>query len=80
VVGATAENASLFLSYRELQKVIKNLTGKEADYQLPLEQLMIAAAGAGVITSFILCVPQSFSTRLLSRVYPTKNTRRTRKM
>ncbi|KAF5351021.1 hypothetical protein D9756_008214 [Leucocoprinus leucothites] len=54
VTGAMAENASLFLSYRELQNVVKSLTGKQADYQLPLGQLMIAAAGAGAITSFIL--------------------------
>ncbi|KAF9443495.1 mitochondrial carrier [Macrolepiota fuliginosa MF-IS2] len=54
VTGAMAENASLFLSYRELQNVIRNLTGRDAEYQLPLGQLMIAATGAGVITSFIL--------------------------
>lgn len=54
VAGAMAENASLFLSYRELQNVIKTLTGKDAEYQLPLGQLMIAAAGAGTITSFVL--------------------------
>ncbi|KAL9709761.1 mitochondrial ornithine carrier protein [Leucoagaricus gongylophorus] len=54
VMGAMAENASLFLSYHELQNTIKNLTGKPTEYQLSVGQLMIAAAGAGAITSFIL--------------------------
>jgi len=53
-MGAVAENASLFLSYRELQNTIKSLTGNPTEYQLPIGQLMIAAAGAGAITSFIL--------------------------
>jgi len=54
VMGAMVENASLFLSYRELQNTIKNMTGNPAEYQLPIGQLMIAAAGAGAITSFVL--------------------------
>ena len=54
VMGAMAENAALFLSYRELQNMIKNMTGYPTEYQLPIGQLMIAAAGAGAITSFVL--------------------------
>ncbi|XP_006463646.1 hypothetical protein AGABI2DRAFT_194408 [Agaricus bisporus var. bisporus H97] len=54
VVGATLENASLFVSYRESQNVIRHLKGKDARYQLPLGELMIAAGAAGLITSFIL--------------------------
>jgi len=53
-MGAMAENAALFLSYRELQNMIKNLKGYPTEYQLPIGQLMIAAAGAGAITSFVL--------------------------
>lgn len=57
VVGATLENASLFVSYRESQNVIRHLKGKDARYQLPLGELMIAAGAAGLITSFILWGP-----------------------
>ncbi|KAF5367494.1 hypothetical protein D9758_003742 [Tetrapyrgos nigripes] len=54
VVGAMAENASLFLSYRELQNLIRQFTGDPPSHKLPLHQLTLAAAGSGAITSLVL--------------------------
>jgi ornithine carrier protein len=54
IVGAMAENASLFLTYNELQNVIRQWNHTPASTQLPLGQLMIAAAGAGAVASFLL--------------------------
>lgn len=48
LVGAIAENASLFLAYHQIQR----LMGKTED--LGLAQKAVAACGAGAITSFIL--------------------------
>jgi len=54
IVGAMAENASLFLSYSEIQTLICRLTGVSAEHSLPLPQLALAAGGAGFMTSFVL--------------------------
>jgi len=51
-----AENATLFLSYRELQNLIRHFTGEPISQKLPLYELAIAAAGAGAITSLVLWV------------------------
>lgn len=56
IVGAMVENASLFLSYRELQNLIRRVTHEPESHQLALPQLALAAAGSGAITSFLLCV------------------------
>lgn len=49
-----AENASLFLSYNELQNVIRWVTQQPHSQDLSLGQIALAAAGAGAITSFFL--------------------------
>ncbi|TBU61156.1 mitochondrial carrier [Dichomitus squalens] len=54
IVGAMAENASLFWSYTEIQNAIKWANGIPATSQLSLGQLALAGAGAGSITSFVL--------------------------
>ncbi|KIK70150.1 hypothetical protein GYMLUDRAFT_151682 [Collybiopsis luxurians FD-317 M1] len=54
IVGAMAENASLFLSYREFQNLIRRVTHQPESQKLPLHQLGIAAAGSGAVTSFLL--------------------------
>ncbi|RDB16041.1 Amino-acid transporter arg-13 [Hypsizygus marmoreus] len=54
IVGAMAENASLFLAYGELQNVIRRVTGRPLSEKPSLPQLALAAAGAGMITSFLL--------------------------
>ena len=56
IVGAMAENASLFWSYTEIQNAIRWTTGTPLTQQLSLGQLACAGAGAGAITSFVLCV------------------------
>ncbi|PPQ80620.1 hypothetical protein CVT25_001649 [Psilocybe cyanescens] len=54
VVGAMAENASLFVAYGEFQNLIRRVTSRTADNKLPLYHIVLAAAGAGAVTSFIL--------------------------
>ncbi|THH13296.1 hypothetical protein EW146_g6903 [Bondarzewia mesenterica] len=54
IVGAMAENASLFLAYGELQNAVRWISEIPATQQLSLPQLAIAAGGAGAITSFLL--------------------------
>ncbi|KAF8906833.1 mitochondrial carrier domain-containing protein [Gymnopilus junonius] len=54
IVGAMAENASLFLSYGEFQNVIRRVTHRPPEEKLPLYHLALAAAGAGAVTSFLL--------------------------
>lgn len=49
-----AENASLFLSYGELQNAVRLASGTPYTQALSLPQLAVAAAGAGAITSFLL--------------------------
>jgi ornithine carrier protein len=51
-----AENASLFLSYRELQEIIKRLNNQPISEASSMPQLALAGAGAGAITSFLLSV------------------------
>jgi ornithine carrier protein len=51
-----AENASLFLSYREMQNVIKRVNHQSIDEASSMPQIALAAAGAGAITSFLLSV------------------------
>ena len=52
-----AENASLFLAYNELQRAMRLYAGQPLAQELSLGQLAVAAAGAGAVTSFVLCVP-----------------------
>ncbi|KAG6876385.1 hypothetical protein C0992_013137 [Termitomyces sp. T32_za158] len=54
IVGAMAENASLFLVYGELQNVIRTLSARPLSVDPTLPQLALAAAGAGMATSFLL--------------------------
>ncbi|KAI0264731.1 mitochondrial carrier [Gloeopeniophorella convolvens] len=54
IVGAMAENASLFLAYGELQNLVRQVGGVPTTQALSLPQLCLAAAGAGAITSFVL--------------------------
>ncbi|KAI0937535.1 hypothetical protein AcV5_000346 [Taiwanofungus camphoratus] len=54
IVGAMAENASLFWSYTELQNVIRWINALPSSQELSLGQLALAGAGAGTITSFFL--------------------------
>ncbi|KAH9953382.1 mitochondrial carrier [Russula dissimulans] len=54
IVGAMAENASLFLAYGELQNIIRYAWNIPIAQALSLPQLSLAAAAAGAITSFFL--------------------------
>lgn len=56
VAGAMVENASLFVSYSQLQHAIRWVTGYQPSQDLTLPQLAIAGAGAGAVTSFVLYV------------------------
>lgn len=61
-----AENATLFLAYNELQSLIRQFSNVHLAETLSLSQLAFAAAGAGAITSFFLCVTL-FRKRCFSR-------------
>ena len=50
-----AENATLFFTYGELQNLIRRAQNVPRAQALSLPQLALAAAGAGAITSFVLC-------------------------
>lgn len=50
-----AENATLFMVYGELQNVIRRVYKQPLSDQPTLPQLALAAAGAGAVTSFVLC-------------------------
>ncbi|KZT22734.1 mitochondrial carrier [Neolentinus lepideus HHB14362 ss-1] len=54
IVGAMVENASLFLSYSELQHLIRRYNNLPLSQDLSVAQLALAGAGAGGITSFLL--------------------------
>ncbi|KAI0635304.1 mitochondrial carrier [Trametes polyzona] len=54
VVGAMAENASMFWAYSELQGVFRWWGAAPAGQPLSLGQLALAGAGAGCFTSFVL--------------------------
>ncbi|KAF8803065.1 hypothetical protein BYT27DRAFT_7260401 [Phlegmacium glaucopus] len=54
IFGAMVENVSLFLSYGEIQSLIRRISHRAPQEKLPLYHLALAAAGAGAITSFLL--------------------------
>lgn len=54
ISGAMVENATLFLSYVEIQNFIRHVSHRAPQEKLPLYHLALSAAGAGAITSFIL--------------------------
>lgn len=60
IVAAMLENASLFLSYSELQDVIRRINSQPLSHDLSLPQLALAGAGAGAITSFLLQVTHAW--------------------
>ena len=51
-----AENATVFVSYEGIQNLIRYISHRSPQEKLPLYHLTLAAAGAGAITSFLLCV------------------------
>ncbi len=59
-----AENASLFWTYTEMQRVIRWSQGIPLSQHLSLGQLALAGAGAGALTSFVLYVLSFVSCRL----------------
>jgi len=63
IVGAAAENACLFLVYNQCQRLITFARGSDPNTppeDKGLDELALAAAGAGAVASFILFV-SSFS-------------------
>ncbi|KAF9465093.1 mitochondrial carrier domain-containing protein [Collybia nuda] len=54
VFGAMVENATLFLAYSELQELVRRVMKRPVTERSTLPQLAVAAAGAGMITSFLL--------------------------
>ncbi|KAF9445023.1 hypothetical protein P691DRAFT_762860 [Macrolepiota fuliginosa MF-IS2] len=62
IIGSMVQTAGLFLAYSSFQNIIQNYYHGSVRYegfkklQLTIPQLGVAAAGAGFVTSFILCV------------------------
>ncbi|KAI8072560.1 mitochondrial carrier domain-containing protein [Gongronella butleri] len=55
LIGAMLENATLFVGYRQLQRVIRLHTGQlDESVPLPMSQLLLASAGAGALASVVL--------------------------
>ncbi|KAG6335343.1 hypothetical protein ID866_3754 [Astraeus odoratus] len=54
VVGAMAENASLFLAYNEFQNLFRPFYAQPVSQDPALSQLALASACAGAVTSFVL--------------------------
>ncbi|KIJ15327.1 hypothetical protein PAXINDRAFT_169133 [Paxillus involutus ATCC 200175] len=54
IVGAMVENATLFLSYTQLQNAIRWMNARPPSQDPTLPELALAGAGAGAITSFLL--------------------------
>ncbi|KIJ63164.1 hypothetical protein HYDPIDRAFT_113761 [Hydnomerulius pinastri MD-312] len=54
IFGAMAETAGLFVTYSQLQSLIRWTTPETPLRQLTLPELGLAAAGAGFLTSFIM--------------------------
>lgn len=77
LIGSTAQTAGLFLAYSSFQQAIHHYshgnTRFNGDKRLPLTipQLAVAAAGAGLMTSFILCA-FLFSPQMLDTCYLTR--------
>ncbi|KAK9471523.1 mitochondrial carrier domain-containing protein [Dipodascopsis tothii] len=55
LVGAAAENASLFLSYNVAQSLLKTfIHNRDGTARLRLDELVLCGAASGAVTSFIL--------------------------
>lgn len=56
IVGAMAENASLFLAYNKIQQVLQRYPHfhSGSDGRIPLDGIAIAGGGAGTVASFLL--------------------------
>jgi mitochondrial ornithine carrier protein len=54
VVGAMAENASLFLCYNQIQLIIRSVADIPVGQPLSLAQVALAAGSAGSVASFLL--------------------------
>jgi mitochondrial ornithine carrier protein len=71
IVGAMAETASIFFSFNEFQELIRRATNRPLSEKASLPQLALAAAGAGFVTSFFLCVTiTSIRNRSFKDKYP----------
>ncbi|TRM61033.1 mitochondrial carrier domain-containing protein [Schizophyllum amplum] len=68
VVGAMAENATLFLAYSEFQNLIRSVTHRPHNQELPLQHLALAAAGSGAVTSFVLTPIELVKCKMQARV------------
>lgn len=53
IVGAMAENATLFLTFGQLQRLCRWVSGSSSG-ELSTAQFAFSAAGAGAVTSFLL--------------------------
>lgn len=55
-MGAAAENATLFLTYNNLRRMLDSYRPSAVEHAggTPLAHTLVAAAGGGIVTSFVL--------------------------
>ena len=56
VACAMLETGAVFLLYEGIQNLIRHISHRPPQEKLPTYHLILAAAGAGAITSFLLCL------------------------
>lgn len=54
LVGATLENAALFLTYNQIQALLGHAFGTPSDAEPPVSQLAVSGAGAGAVAACVL--------------------------
>lgn len=54
LVGATLENAALFLTYNQIQALLRRAHGTSPDAEPPVSQLVLSGAGAGAVAACVL--------------------------
>jgi len=54
LLGATAEDAALFVTYNQVQSLLRWMRGAPADSTSPLSELCVAAAASGAMAGLVL--------------------------
>lgn len=54
LLGATLEDAALFLTYNQVQRALRWAHGYKDDHALPVRDLAVAAAASGAVAGFVL--------------------------
>ena len=64
VLGATMEDAALFLTYNQVQRALRNVRGVSESATLPLTDLAVAAAASGAMAAGVLTPAELIKCRM----------------